>query len=73
MKIKYSKDSDILIITLKEGTPKDSIDFKEGIILHLDEKGRPLELEILDASQSVQLEEISFSTSITSSEKVVGI
>jgi len=73
MKIKYSKDSDILIITLKEGTPKDSIDLKEGIILHLDEKGRPLELEILDASQSVQLEEISFSTSITSSEKVVGI
>jgi len=70
MKIKYSKDSDILIITLKEGTPEDSIDLKEGVILHLDKEGKPLELEILDASQFVQLEEISFSTSITSSEKI---
>ena len=69
MKIKYSKDSDILIITLKEGTPEDSIDLKEGVILHLDKEGKPLELEILDASQFVQLEEISFSTSIISSEK----
>ena len=50
MKIKYSKDSDILIITLKEGTPEDSIDLKEGVILHLDKEGKPLELEILDAS-----------------------
>ncbi|MBO8143325.1 MAG: DUF2283 domain-containing protein [Thermodesulfobacterium sp.] len=72
MKIKYSKDSDILIITLKEGTPEDSIDLKEGVILHLDKEGKPLELEILDASQFVQLEEISFSTSITSSEKIAG-
>ncbi|HDD43860.1 MAG TPA: DUF2283 domain-containing protein [Candidatus Desulfofervidus auxilii] len=69
MKIKYSKDSDILIITLKDGTPEDSIDLKEGVILHLDKEGKPLELEILDASQFVQLEEISFSTSIISSEK----
>jgi len=67
MKIKYSKDSDILIITLKDGTPEDSIDLKEGVILHLDKEGKPLELEILDASQFVQLEEISFFTSIISS------
>ncbi len=36
MKIKYSKEADILLIEFKEGVPIDSIDIKEGIILHLD-------------------------------------
>jgi len=63
MKIKYSKESDILLITLREGKPFDSIDLKEGIILHLDEKGQPLEIEILDAATLASLNEISVATS----------
>ena len=59
MKIKYSKDADILLITLNNGHPIDSIDLKEGIILHLDRQGKPLEIELLDASKIVALEEIS--------------
>lgn len=59
MKIKYSKEADILLIELRDGTPMDSIDLKEGVILHLDDEGLPLEIEILDASKIATLEDIS--------------
>jgi uncharacterized protein YuzE len=58
LKIKYSKEADVLLIELREGHPADSIDLKEGVILHLDEQGLPLEIEILDASKLASLEEI---------------
>jgi 3-deoxy-D-arabino-heptulosonate 7-phosphate (DAHP) synthase len=32
---------------------------KEGVILHLDEKGLPLEIEILDAAKLSMIDEIS--------------
>jgi len=60
MRIKYSNDADILIIELRGGTPVDSIDLKEGVILHLDSEGKPLEIEILDASKLIELKEISY-------------
>lgn len=59
MKIKYSKEADIVLIELRDGKPVDSIDLKEGVILHLDNQGLPLEIEILDASKLVSLKEIS--------------
>ena len=62
MKIKYSKEADILLIELRDGTPVDSIDIKEGVILHLDGEGVPLEIEILDASKLATLKEISVMT-----------
>ena len=62
MKIKYSRDADILLIELRDGTPMDSIDLKEGVILHLDDEGLPLEIEILDASKIATLEDISVMT-----------
>ncbi|MEK7227099.1 MAG: DUF2283 domain-containing protein [Bacteroidota bacterium] len=61
MKIKYSKEADVLIIQLRNGKPVDSVDLKEGVILHLDKKGLPLELEILDAAKLSMLNEISVS------------
>jgi uncharacterized protein YuzE len=64
MKIKYSKEADILLIELRDGTPKDSIDLKEGVILHLDNEGLPLEIEILDASKLAMLKEISVVTPV---------
>ena len=63
MKIKYSEEADILLITLREGTPEDSVDLKEGVILHLDHEGLPLEIEILDAAKLSMLNEISVATS----------
>ncbi len=62
MKIKYSKEADILLIELRDGTPVDSIDLKEGVILHLDGEGLPLEIELLDASKLAVMDEISFQT-----------
>ena len=59
LKIKYSNDADVLLIEFKEGTPVDSIDLKEGIILHLDTKGAPIEMEILDASKFVSMDEFN--------------
>lgn len=59
MRIQYSQDADVLVISFKEGQPLDSIDMKEGIILHLDENGSPLEMEILDASKCVSMEEFN--------------
>jgi len=62
MKIRYSKEADILLIEMREGTPVDSIDLKEGVILHLDSKCLPLEIELLDASKLVEMGEISVLT-----------
>ncbi len=59
MKIKYSQESDILLVEFKEGIPADSIDMKEGVILHLDKDGAPIEMEILDASTVVSMDEFN--------------
>ena len=61
MRIKYSRDADILLISLREGKLADSIDLKEGVILHLDSDGLPLEIEILDAAKLSMIDEISVS------------
>lgn len=50
MRIVYSRDADVLTIQLGEGQLSDSADVAEGVIVHLSGKGRPLEIEILDAS-----------------------
>ena len=69
MRIKYSKEADVLMIELRDGSPVDSIDLKEGVILHLDGQGLPLEIEILDASKIAMLEEIS----VTMPVEVAGV
>ncbi|RLB36047.1 MAG: DUF2283 domain-containing protein [Deltaproteobacteria bacterium] len=61
MKIRYSRDADVCVIQLKEGNLADSIDLKEGVILHLDREGNPVEIEILDASKVVSFDEMTFS------------
>jgi uncharacterized protein YuzE len=61
MKIAYSPDADVLTIQLREGKPVDSRDVAEGIIVHLSAKGLPLEIEILDASKTVQKKDIEIS------------
>ena len=61
MRIAYSPDADVMTIQLREGTPIDSRDSAEGIIVHLSAKGQPLEIEILDASKVVQKMDIEVS------------
>ncbi|WP_048151889.1 DUF2283 domain-containing protein [Palaeococcus ferrophilus] len=58
MKIEYSQDADVLVILLKEDEIADSIDLEEGVIAHLNEKGEIVEIEILDASKTVDFREL---------------
>ena len=59
MKIKYTQEADILVLEFKDGVPVDSIDLKEGIILHVDSEGAPVEMEVLDASKFVSMDEFN--------------
>ena len=61
MKIAYSRDADVLTIRLSEGRLSDSTDAAEGVIVHLSEKGRPLEIEILDASTIIDSKAVEVS------------
>lgn len=61
MQLKYSPVTDALIIRLREGTPADSVDLAEGIIAHYSKDEKILEIEILDASRVVQMNELNVS------------
>ncbi len=61
MQIKYSPDADALIISFREGKPVDSIDIANGIIAHYSKDKKILEIEILDASEVVQMNELNVS------------
>lgn len=61
MKITYSPDADVMIIQFRKGTPTDSKDIDEGVIVHLSAKGQPLEIEILDASTVIQKKDVEIS------------
>jgi len=61
LQIKYSPDTDALIIQLREGKPVDSVDLAEGIIAHYSKDKKILEIEILDASKVVQMNELNVS------------
>lgn len=53
MKYKYDKESDVLVIELSRQKP----DFAEqagNIITHYDRKNKPVEIEILDATETAQ-------------------
>ena len=58
---KILPDADALIIRLREGTPVDSVDLAEGIIAHYSKDKKILEIEILDASKVVQMNELNVS------------
>lgn len=61
MQIRYSPESDILLIKLKDGELSDSKDIVERIIVHYSPKNEPLEIEILDASKLVSLGDVDIS------------
>lgn len=58
MKIEYSKDIDALYIRLKQVKVTDSRDIEEGVTVDLDEKGHIVGIEILDASEKLELSEL---------------
>lgn len=50
MKYKYDRESDVLLITLSEEKP-DFAEQSQNVITHYSRDGRPIEIEILDASE----------------------
>lgn len=58
MKIEYSKDIDALYIKLREANVADSKDIEEGVTVDLDDKGHIVGIEILDASEKLELSEL---------------
>ena len=61
LQIKYSPAADALIIRLKSGKIVDSEDITDCIIVHYNKNKEPVELEILDASKIVHLDDIDIS------------
>ena len=61
MQIRYSTDVDALTIRLKDGDFVDSQDIGECIIVHYSRDKEPLEIEILDASKMVQMNNVDIS------------
>ena len=55
MKIEYSKNVDALYIRLREAKINDSMDIEEGVTVDLDEKGHIVGIEILDASEKLDI------------------
>ncbi len=51
MKYKYDQETDILTITLSNEKP-DFGEQKDNIITHYNKQGKPIEIEILDASKT---------------------
>ncbi len=73
MKIEYSKDVDALYIRLREARIADSKDIEEGVTVDLDEKGHIVGIEILDASEKLELSDlVNISIENLPLEKVVG-
>ncbi len=55
MKVFYDQSADILTIIFAENLVAESDEDKPGVILDYDDKGNLVSLEILDASQRVNL------------------
>jgi uncharacterized protein YuzE len=58
MRIEYSKNVDALYIRLRNAEIADSIDIEEGVTADLDEQGHIVGLEILDASEKLNISEL---------------
>lgn len=55
MKIEYSKSVDALYIKLREAKVADTRDIEEGVTIDLDENGHIVGIEILDASEKLNI------------------
>jgi uncharacterized protein YuzE len=58
MKVEYSKDVDALYIKFREARIADSMDIEEGVTVDLDESGHIVGIEILDASEKLELSDL---------------
>ena len=62
MKIRYSHEADALYIGFKDAKIADTDELTEDIIIDYDKDGNIVGIEVLDASQHVDVKNISVST-----------
>ena len=58
MKIEYSKTVDALYIRLRKAEISDSMDIEEGVTVDLDGEGHIVGIEILDASEKMDISDL---------------
>ncbi len=58
MRIEYDDEVDALYIQFKDVRPDDNVDLEEGVTIDVDEEGRLVGLEILDATDRIGLESL---------------
>lgn len=51
MNIIYNSETDVLYIRLREGKIDESDEVKEGLIVDYDAEGKPIGIEVLDATE----------------------
>ncbi len=67
MRITFDESVDILYIRLREGDYEESDEVSEGVIVDFDKAGKPMAIEILDASQMMsQVDRVTFEYARTS-------
>lgn len=66
MRIKYDKDADVLIVILKDDNPVDAIEEPGGVIISYNIKREPISIEILNASEKLNLKEGELSLTLQS-------
>ena len=54
-RLKYDSDADVLTVLLKEGGKLSHAEEVGDVVLHVDRKGAPLFLEVLNASKVVPM------------------
>ena len=58
MRIEYDDEADALYVQFTEVRPDDNVDLEEGVTIDVDEEGRLVGLEILDATDRIGLESL---------------
>ena len=58
MKIEYSKSVDALYVRFREAKICDSVDIEEGVAIDLDEGGHIVGIEILDATERMDISDL---------------
>lgn len=67
MRITYDESVDIIYIRLREGDYEESDEVSEGVIVDFDKEGKPMAIEILDASRMMgQVDRVTFEYARTS-------
>ena len=56
MIVRYDKQADVLLVKFRDNPPSDAVEENGGVVISFDDKGLPVSVEFLNASQHGFLE-----------------